>query len=66
MDHYAPLQQDVDTCDYESMTKYALGGQTDEDECDWGDMSHHMWILGPIYLRIKRRTVNQSSYIMNI
>ena len=58
MDHYTPLQQDVDTCDYESMTKHAFGGQTDEDECDFRDMSHHKLILGPVDLRITRRTFN--------
>ena len=40
MNHYTPLQQGVDTCDYESMTKHAFGGQTGEDECDRGAMPH--------------------------
>ena len=39
--HPTPIQQDVDTCNYESMTKHVFGGQTDEDECDFGDMSRH-------------------------
>ena len=59
MDHYTTLQQDVDACYYESMTKHAFGSQTGEDECDCGDMSHHKWILDPIDLRIQRRTFNQ-------
>ena len=59
MEHYTPLQQDVDTSDYKSMTKHAFGGQTGDDECDCGDMSHHKWLLDPIDLRIKRRTFNQ-------
>ena len=52
---YEPLHplQDIDTCDYESMTNHAFGKLVGKDECDCDAMSHHKWTLDPIDLWIK-------------